>query len=98
MNAVDQSARHHQVSGRHCVSGSATGTEKDPALKGEPLVAPRIHRHGCPGGRQPYAAACSVMSEISVRLSPLVVPKVVIHTSTFDVLVRSFTAMRLCPC
>jgi hypothetical protein len=47
--------------------------------------------------RQLYAAARRVISEISVRLSPLVVPKVVIHTSTFDVLVRSCTAMRLCP-
>ena len=45
----------------------------------------------------PYAAACNVMSEISVRLSPSVVPRVVIHTSTLDVLVRSCTVMRLCP-
>jgi hypothetical protein len=58
-----------------------------------------------PPARQPpskssdstYAAACSVMSEISVRLSPSVVPNVVIHTSTLDVFVRSRTAMRLRP-
>lgn len=45
----------------------------------------------------PYPAACSVMSEISVRLWPSVVPSFEIHTSTFDVLVRSWTSMRLCP-
>ena len=42
-------------------------------------------------------AACSVMSEISVRLLPSVVPSLEIHTSTFDVSVRSWTSMRLCP-
>src|SRR5215213_6247242 len=44
-----------------------------------------------------YATACNVMSEIDVRLWPSVVPKVEIHTSTFDVSVRLPTSMRLCP-
>ena len=38
-----------------------------------------------------------MISEISIRLSPCVLPKVEIHTSTLEVLVRSCTAMRLCP-
>src|SRR6476661_4464787 len=37
------------------------------------------------------------MSESSVRLSPLVVPNVEIHTSTLEVLVPLCTDMRLCP-
>jgi hypothetical protein len=44
-----------------------------------------------------HAAACSVISEISVRLWPSVVPNLVIHTSTLDVRVRSWTAIRWWP-
>src|SRR6201993_1706541 len=63
----------------------------------ESLAAGRSRYRGRLSGRQPYAAACRVISEISVRLSPLVVPRVEIHTSTLEVLVRLCTAMRLCP-
>lgn len=42
-------------------------------------------------------AACRVISEISVRLWPSVVPSFEIHTSTLDVLVRLCTSMRFSP-
>src|SRR6476646_73656 len=61
------------------------------------LRAERTEQCGHPGGSRPYAAVCRVISEISVRLWPSVVPNLVIHTRTLDVLVRSCTSTRLCP-
>jgi hypothetical protein len=59
------------------------------------MPAPTQNSHGME--ISVHDAACSVISEMSERLLPPVVPSVEIHTKTVDVGVRVFTGMLLWP-
>src|SRR6478752_6470758 len=88
-NRLSHLAVHHVMADLH-VLDDLCGREPDRACQ-------PCRRRGRLGGNRPYAAACRVISEISVRLWPSVVPNLAIQTRTLDVLVRSCTSTRLCP-